>query len=231
VETIPRIARIENHEFTYVYAQTPDYRFCQDSIIFARFVADTLRTRVIGPDCRALDICSGSGVIGLELAHHEPRLSRVDFMEIQGEFEPVFAQNLTLTGRDPAHFRFLRESFAVLRAPEYAARYDLIVANPPYFFAGEGPLSKSSHQNRCRFFLDGTLRELVLGTANALALGGDAYLLVKSGQVHGRDAFRDLRLWLAGEPAGRSGMPLATVEAEIVADIRGTLVVRISKTI
>lgn len=209
---------MSSRTFTYHYHQPTGYHFCQDSVLFPKFVAEAIKDLEIGPDYRALDICAGCGVIGLELAFHEPRLSRIDFLEIQAdEFEESFRQNRALAGRGD-EYRFWNDNYRVLNQPEHHSVYDLVVANPPYFFLGDGRLAPSRFQNRCRYFMDSDLETLLKGIANTLKPSGQAFLLMKSGREHGRDTLRSARLALAGR---------ATVNE--VATIRGTLVIHIKR--
>lgn len=209
------------HTFTYEYSQPTEYHFCQDSVVFPKFVAHYLKDRPVTDDYRVLDVCAGCGVIGFELAHHDRRLKKVDFLEIQEAFRSHFAANLEITGQSPAHFRFIHGNYADLKNEQFANQYDLIVGNPPYFFLGEGLLSPSEFQNRCRFFIDSDLRTLFEGVLNALKPAtGTAFLLVKSGEKHGRRSLRDLTLWLAGR---------GTVEK--ATEIRGTTVIKVTKPI
>lgn len=209
------------HLFTYEYSQPAEYHFCQDSVLFPKFVAQYLKSHPVTDEFRVLDICAGCGVIGFELAHYEPRLKKIDFLELQEEFRKHFDANLQITRKSPEDFRFIQANFSELKKPEFANQYDLIVGNPPYFFPGEGRLSPSAFQNRCRFFLEGDLKTLIEGVVNALKPDtGVAFLLAKSGEKHGRRSLRDLVLWLAGRGS-----------VEVATEIRGTSVLRLSKSI
>jgi len=203
--------RNADHRFTYAYSQPAEYHFCQDSVILPRFVADRLPAQ-IPENFRALDLCAGCGVIGFELAHYRPSLKEVDFVEVQEIFRPHFEENLKITGRD---FRFLQMNYSQMLTPEFAGRYDLIVANPPYFYPGEGKPSPCEVKNRARFFIDADFSALISVIRHSLKLGGSAYILVKPGHLHGRDSINDIRC--------------QSVAAEVVADIRGTQVFLISK--
>jgi tRNA1(Val) A37 N6-methylase TrmN6 len=93
----------------------------------------------------------------------------------------------------------------------------LIIANPPYFFERESSLSGVDLNDRARFFLDADLMTLLRGIRNALSVGGRAYVLMKSGKEHGRDAFTSARI------------ELFDCSFERLADIRGTDLVRITR--
>jgi tRNA1Val (adenine37-N6)-methyltransferase len=217
---IQKISEVPNRQFTYAYAQPGAYRFCQDSIIFSWWVAQQLKGFVIGPGFRALDVCAGCGVVGLELAHYEPRLKSFDFLEIQAEFHESFVKNLEITGRSQlaCGFSFWQTNYKTLLETPVAETYDLIVGNPPYFLPNEGFASPSAVNNRCRFFIDSDFATLVRGVANALKPGAVGFLLVKSGREHGRDAIREAALLLAG-----------TAQVDVAVEIRKTSVVRIEK--
>jgi tRNA1(Val) A37 N6-methylase TrmN6 len=216
---IERISALQNHAFTHEYVQPAAYRFCQDSVIFPRWLAEEIDRTPIGPDFRALDVCAGCGVIGFELTHYLPEIVNFDFMEIQETFRDSFERNLQLTGNAQKNFRFVNESFTSLSSSAYAERYDLIVANPPYFFPGDGKLTPSPVKNRCRFFLDGTLEALVSGCVQALKPGGEAFVLVKTGERHGRD-----NIAIVVREAHKLG-----ASAEPAVDIRGTWVMRLRR--
>jgi tRNA1(Val) A37 N6-methylase TrmN6 len=164
---------------------------------------------------RALDVCAGCGVMGLELQDLLGKtIPQFDFLDVQQEFAPHFHRNLEITGLNG---RWIPENYSVLETQEWSERYDLVVANPPYFLERESSLSESSLNNRARFFLDADLRTLLRGVRNTLRSGGRAYILMKSGKEHGRDAFTSARI------------ELFDCSVERLADVRGTDLVRILK--
>ena len=216
---IPQFEEPWDHRFTLSYLQPEEYHFCLDSIVFAKFVASMLTETAIDSTYRILDVCSGCGVIGLELSFLDERIHACDFMEIQETFRESFLGNLAVANRDRWTFRFLNQSYATLLEDHFARSYDLIIGNPPYFMRHEGLLSLSEMQNRCRFFLDSSLETLAMGVLSALSDRGSAFLLVKSGEQHGRDAISELKSWL---------VPLGG-EADVVAKVRGTPVVHLRR--
>ena len=238
--------------FTQAYNQPHDYRFCQDSVLAPKLIAqDLINTRYLergssgeassrlgsSVTMRALDVCAGCGVMGLELLHalgeKAKSLAEIDFLEIQARFEPYFRENTigyertqspaveteTATPnaeRPSPRLNWINDNYSRLSAPEFAGRYDLIIANPPYFEKSEGTLSENEMNNRARFFLDGSFDQLLKAVRNSLKPNGRAYVLMKSGKKHGRDAFTSARI------------ELFDCEVVRLADVRGTDLVRIT---
>jgi len=80
-----------------------------------------------GAPARALDLCSGSGAVGITIAAERP-LAQVDLVELSPEAAAVAERNAEKHA--PGRVRVLRgDLFAAL--PE-RARYDVVTANPPY---------------------------------------------------------------------------------------------------
>lgn len=213
-----RVEADPNHQFTYRYSQPEEYHFCLDSVIAPKLIASDVRSRYSSlTQLRTLDVCAGCGVMGFELGHYLPEVQQMDFIEIQNQFRPHFDANLTITKSLDRAFRFLNVSYSTLLNEESRERYDVIVANPPYFYPGDGKLTPIELKNRCRFFLDDSFETLVRGVAHALAPGGSAYLLVKSGEKHGRNSMEVVHNVAEG------------CSVERIADVRGTDLVRLSK--
>lgn len=188
-----------------------------DSVLLAEFVAREIGDIAITPEFQALDLCAGCGVVGFELASHVPALKKFDFIEVQPIFEAYFQKNKQLTGK--SDFRFLNYNYETMLLSE-GEKYDLIISNPPYFSKEEGKLSGHPIQDRARFFLDSTFEGLLKTVVHLLRPNGQAYLLVKSGEKHGRDLLRVVQLTLMGGAV-----------ATIATDIRGTCVLRLEKTL
>jgi tRNA1Val (adenine37-N6)-methyltransferase len=167
---------------------------------------------------RALDLCAGCGVVGLDLLVHCQKELRaypahVDFIEVQEVYRSHFNLNVQRSQSSTA-VRWLTRNYADLQLAEFAHTYDLILCNPPYFEQGMGRLSPSDFKNRCRFLLDCDFSTLIAGLVHALQPKGRAYLLLRDLDAHGRDRWQELQREL---PAER--------RAEVVADIRGTALV------
>ena len=207
-----RIETLAEKRYTLAYSQPEAYHFCQDSVLAPLVIANDLRDVAPFHDLRCLDMGAGCGVMGLELAFAMPNLRHFDFLEIQPEFREHFERNLKLTDHSATDFRFREGSWENL-----TDQYDLVVSNPPYFMKDEGTLGANPLSNRCRFFLDSTFEVYARSIVRALNPDGRGYLLLKNGRSHGRDPFTLLRT-IAWD-----------CEVNIIADIRGTDLVRIIK--
>lgn len=189
-----------NPYYTFQYSQPEEYRFSHDSIFLARHVFEWMAGQDIS-SWRGLDLCSGCGVIGLDFVFHtrkerssEPR--SFDFMEVQEVYQSHFQKNVAMLGAGHCEMNFLNLNYQALLQEEFKNKYDLILCNPPYFRAGQGKMSPSEFKNRCRFFLDADFESLVLGIENALAPGGEAYLLLRDLGDHGWNPFEEMRTLL-----------------------------------
>ncbi len=206
------LERPGDHQFTYEYSQPAEYRFCQDSVIFPKLVSQIAE---VSSETRVLDLCAGCGVIGFELNFYLPELVFVDAVEVQECFRPHFEENCRITKRA---YNFLRMNYADMLTPEFENRYDLIVANPPYFYEGEGKPSPFEVKNRARFFVDSDFAVLIRAIVHSLKPGAEAFILAKAGNIHGRNSMSEILKITA-----------ARAVVNVVANIRGTNVIHLVK--
>jgi release factor glutamine methyltransferase len=135
---------------------------------------------------RALDLCTGSGVIAVTLACERPslRVDATDLSEAALQVARVNAERLGAAER----IAFLQgDLFAALPAD---VRYDLVVANPPYVAATElAELAPEVRQHEPTLALvsgeDGldALRRLCAGVAQVLRPSGYALFELGAGQA------------------------------------------------
>lgn len=78
---------------------------------------------------RVLDLCAGSGAIGIAVAMRIPQ-AHVDFAELVPAHLPTIARNARENSIDASRIA-LYESDLFARLPQ-GARYDYILSNPPY---------------------------------------------------------------------------------------------------
>lgn len=183
-----------NPYVTFNYVQPHEYHFSHDSVFLARKVFEIIKDEKIDYS-RTLDLCSGCGIIGLDLAFHLQNHNlalpkKIDFLEVQKIYEPFFKKNVetfsSVTGKSiTADFINLNYDQLITTDETDQEKYNLIVSNPPYFRKNQGLLSKSDFKNRCRFFIDSDLKNLILSIENSLSEQGKAFILLKSLAQHG----------------------------------------------
>lgn len=183
--------------FTLSYHQPLEYQFSLDSVELAKRVADQYRTHPHLSSLRFLDLCSGCGVIGLEIYYYLREIKKMDFVEVQKVYLEFFEKNLNLFDPRP-DFRFINENYQTF-GKQVKDQYDVIVCNPPYFFAGEGVLSPSDFKNRCRFYLDASFRELIENLTQLLVPGGEAFVLINKGEAYGKNRLLEAKSFLTSE--------------------------------
>ena len=186
-----------NKPFTLSYFQPSEYQFSLDSVELAKKVAELYRSHPELPSLRFLDLCSGCGIIGLEIYYYLRSIQKMDFVEIQSVYSEYFEKNLSLFDPNP-NFKFVNKNYQDF-GRDSKEQYDVIVCNPPYFFAGEGVLSPSDFKNRCRFYLDASFRELIESITRLLAPGGEAFILINRGEAYKKNRVEEGRSFLSFE--------------------------------
>ena len=208
--------------FTYNYSQPEEYHFSIDSIEMPWEVAQYLKEKNLSPQeleqMRVLDLCAGVGVLVFELNFHNPHLKKIDFVEVQDVYKSHFEKNQKLVLCENSEFKFLNINYEKLCLPEFEKRYQLILCNPPYFFPDQGKMSDSDFKNRCRFFIDSTFEKLIEVIDFCLAMDGEAFMLIRDQNDHGRDILRELRQ-----------LTQSRLECENLCMIRETFLLRLSR--
>lgn len=192
-------SEIPQRPFTYHYSQPKDYHFSLDSIHLPWIVGEGLnnKNKTLNKDYRVMDLCSGCGVMGFELAFYHPWISRIDFVELQSEYLSHFEVNQKTVSSDlqskggHPEFHLYLQNYETLPM-ELNASYDLILCNPPYFFNQTGTQSPSAFKNRCRFFLDSNLDQLILTIARLLKPSGEAHLITFDNQDHSINTLNEI---------------------------------------
>jgi len=121
----------------------------------------------------ALDLCTGSGCLGILLAHRYPRC-KVDLADISADALRVARRNVRLHG--------VGTRVRVLRSDLYAglgdARYDLVIANPPYVKASSMKALPAEYRKEPQLALAGgrdgldLVRRIIEGAASRLSARG-----------------------------------------------------------
>ena len=149
------------------------------------------------PSPRVLDLCTGSGAIGLCIAHDRSD-ARVTLADISSEALEVARENARLLGAQ------VETAQGDLFAPLAGREFDLIACNPPYIPTGEIGGLQAEVQKEPRLALDGGAdgldfyRRIAEEAPRYLAGGGYLLLEVGIGQAEavvalvGGEAVRDL---------------------------------------
>ena len=131
----------------------------------------------------ALDLCTGTGCVGLTLALERPG-ARVVLVDLDLAAAALARENAAALGAEVEVL--VGDLFAPVAA---GGRFDVVVANPPYVPAGELPGLAREVLREPRLALDGgpdglaVLRPLVLGALPRLLPGGTLALEIHEGQA------------------------------------------------
>lgn len=178
-----------NDDFTFDYHQPSEYHFSLDSVLLPKLVAQNYEQipKSQLESMNVLDLCSGTGIMGLEFSYYLKDILKIDFLEVQEVYRDYFLKNKEMVAPGKENFKFLCLNYEqMILDKSFHNSYDLILCNPPYFFKDEGILSPSEFKNRCRFFLDSSFENLIKAIGFSLKIGGEAYVLARPGHDHNR---------------------------------------------
>lgn len=154
-----------------------------DTEILCEAAADRL-TAV--PHPRVLDLCAGSGCVGLGLCSLCPGAA-VTAVELSEEALPYLRKNVA---RYPAYAVTVRQADVLTDAPEFPdGGYDAILSNPPYIPTGDLPRLMPEVRREPRMALDGDVdglrfyRVIAAQWRRKLAPGGFCAVEVGVGQA------------------------------------------------
>lgn len=168
-----------NHNNHQDYLQPDFYRFSEDSLHLIRTLDEL---NLIHAE-KVMDLCAGSGVVGLEYSLRTNTVQQLDFCEIQEEFLPYLKENEKLFLRPGIQSNLYFDSYKnLLSRKELEHQYDCVLSNPPYFHPGHGVTSPDEKKNRCRFFMDGTLEDLIEVYAYLLKPRSKGFLVIRNDQ-------------------------------------------------
>ena len=163
-----------------------------DTEVLAGLAIDFVKTQ---GECRVLDLCAGSGCIGLAVASQCPG-SRVVLGELSEGALRICRQNIRRNGLSGRVVPMQMDALAA--PPAQLGEFRCLVSNPPYIPAGDIPgLDPSVRDFEPHMALDGGedgldfYRNLAKEWKNALSVGGKIFLEVGIGQAD--DVLRLLR--------------------------------------
>ncbi len=163
-----------------------------DTEVLAGLAIDFVKTQ---GECRVLDLCAGSGCVGLAVASQCPG-SRVVLGELSEGALRICRQNIRRNGLSGRVVPMQMDALAP--PPAQLGEFRCLVSNPPYIPAGDIPgLDPSVRDFEPHMALDGGedgldfYRNLAGEWKNALSVGGEIFLEVGIGQAD--DVLRLLR--------------------------------------
>ena len=163
-----------------------------DTEVLAGLAIDFVKTQGA---CRVLDLCAGSGCVGLAVAAQCPE-SRVVLGELSEGALRICRQNIRRNGLSGRVVPMQMDALAP--PPAQLGEFRCLVSNPPYIPAGDIPgLDPSVRDYEPHMALDGGAdgldfyRNLAGEWKNALTVGGKIFLEVGIGQAD--DVLRLLR--------------------------------------
>ena len=112
---------------------TPDVLIPRDDTCALAELA-IAHAKALGPGARILDLCTGSGCIGIALAARTPEV-RVTLADISPEALAVAKKNVSLHGLS-GRVSCVRAD-AMGEPPAFLGKFDMIVSNPPYIDASD----------------------------------------------------------------------------------------------
>jgi len=154
------------------YSQPDFYKFSQDSTRLANLVSET------SPEGSLLDLCCGSGVIGIEVSRSS-QIDSIVLVEKQLDFIPIIEENL-------AKFIPNLKSEVILADISnwsYMGEFETIVMNPPYFSKSKSRRSHDERKDTCRSYKDGLIAKLVLKGLGLLSATGSFYMVLRDNEA------------------------------------------------
>ncbi len=135
----------------YVIQSKDGFRFGIDAVLLADFAKTATG--------RAVDLCTGSGIIPILLSA-KTQLERIDAVEIHPTAAEMAAQSVSLNGLDD---RIYVKCADLRTAPEIYGKsvFDAVTVNPPYIRSGGGIASEGDMKLAARHEVMCTLEDVI----------------------------------------------------------------------
>lgn len=153
------------------YLQPDFYRFNQDSLILSKWVIEHFSEAK-----NVLDIGTGCGVIGLEIAQ-KLELKKLCLLELQSDYRPFLEKNVAQFAPKGLEVELVFSAFSEWITKR---KFDLIVCNPPYYLPHAGRPSLDQRRGLARSFLKDGWPSLIRFIQDRLSPEGRAFLVIKN---------------------------------------------------
>lgn len=154
----------------YLIQHPKKYCFTTDAVLLANFVSAKADDKVV-------DLCSGSGVIGI-LVQAKTKANSVILVELQEYLAGMSKRSVQLNG--------LTDKITVINKPlqdinrEIGTElYEVVVCNPPYKMKNASLLSHDYEMDICKHEITVTLEEIIKESGRLLKYGGYFYTINK----------------------------------------------------
>ena len=178
-EELELIAKQNGYDLDYLTCGSPIfqcrklYTFTSDSIVLAHKVGEEEIETLV-------DLCSGSGVVGLEVVGTR-KVKNAILVELQRELFEMARLSSECTTRD-TNIVVLNKDVKDLADEIEEQSVDVVTCNPPYFKAGSGEVPANISRSMARHEITLTLEDIIRTTARILKSGGKFYLI----HIHSR---------------------------------------------
>lgn len=154
----------------YIIQEKEGYRFTSDAVSLANFVKVKNGGRVV-------DLCSGSGVIGI-LVNAKNKCSEVVLVEIQKTLAEI--SNKTIIYNNINNIKVINSRLQGVHKTIGDNCYDVVVCNPPYKKCGSASLLNENNSIAiARHEIEVTLEEIIEESSKLLKFGGSFYVCNK----------------------------------------------------
>ena len=157
----------------YIIQHPKKFCFGMDAVLLSGFAAG----HASGRNGRALDLCTGTGIIPL-LISAKTGFSSIIGMEIQEEMADMAKRSVEMNALSE---RIKIITCDIKEAADYiqAASFDMVTVNPPYVKAGHGIVNPSDTKTISRHEVACTLRDVLSVSRSALKDGGYFFMVHK----------------------------------------------------
>ncbi len=153
----------------FVIQNPNEYCFTSDSVLLSNFAKCKRDNRVV-------DLCSGSGVVGI-LIQTKTNAKDVVCVELQPQLADMAKRSIEYNNQ--------QNEMHVVNAPVQDVNkligvgYDVVVCNPPYKDAGKGKVSEKENIRIAKHEVKITLEEIIKEASTLLKFGGKFYVVNK----------------------------------------------------
>ncbi|MBQ2863937.1 MAG: methyltransferase [Clostridia bacterium] len=162
--------RLDDLQFNNLFIiQNPNlYCFTSDAVELCNFIKCGAKDRIV-------DLCSGSGVIGI-LAQAKTKAKQVYLVELQEELASMSKRSVNYNKLT---------NVEVINAPlqnihkQIGDGFEVVVCNPPYKINNGGEISEKREIAICKHEITVTLEEIVCEASKLLKFGGKFYTVNK----------------------------------------------------